>query len=232
MLLSCREAHPLPFCMGPGAKCLDIALSQSRFRMKREIKPQGHIARCDLTADVMEQFPGSLRVRLWPDGEIHMSPTVIDIAGDEPGHRSDVAIPRPTCQIGMAIIARALEDRVSSRRNLGACFNGLARVNRRVRSSRSNDLRRREQGNNSYDDFFAATFQKIRHGFVHAPFTWRAKWSHRAFSYPNSGFACRAFFPAALSHAFGSVSCDQARAEDMAIDLNERAARSNQSENG
>jgi hypothetical protein len=72
--------------------------------------------------------PAASQWNMPPIGEVETTSSSADIRDKQSRHRSDVAIPRPDCQVRMPFVAGSCERGANSRMNGQACMNRSARI--------------------------------------------------------------------------------------------------------
>ena len=80
-----------------------------------------------------------------PIGEIHVPPSAVHVVDDEPGNGSHVAVPGPHGAVGMAIVARPVEDAGHRWIHRQARSDFARWVNRRICSGRPDHLNHHEK---------------------------------------------------------------------------------------
>ena len=78
--------------------------------MQANISRERHLPAPDHRRDFSQYVLLLLQAVLVPARQIHMAPTLLHIPFNEPGHRCDVAIPRPIRFLGVAVLTRPFHD--------------------------------------------------------------------------------------------------------------------------
>jgi hypothetical protein len=93
--------------------------------MNQCVLRQRHFTVLDDRSYVCQELLPLLKCVLLPLGEVHVIASTAHVSLHQPGHRGDVAIPRPSCLARVAVHTRALKNRRDFRWKLQTIDAGL-----------------------------------------------------------------------------------------------------------
>src|SRR5579862_551697 len=99
----------LSFSMGPSIDLLALCGRELCICMNKCVSGRRHLVAPDDSPYASKDIPLFVQPIFIPPGEIHVASGLAYVAFHQPGHRCDVAIPRPFGSVGMTILARPLD---------------------------------------------------------------------------------------------------------------------------
>src|SRR5262249_59822984 len=96
----------------PARELLTLISAETGPGVQHPVVPGGHVAACDRLRYLVELLgPGSGIFRVvGPAREVQATPPLFHVVVHDPGSRGDRAVPGPSGLVGMAVVARAVQD--------------------------------------------------------------------------------------------------------------------------
>jgi len=152
-----RRFQPRGFLVRPMNQLLALVGGEPGFGVQQGVFGGRHVLVTHLFADPLQPFCRAFGQCPRPVGKIHVFSTVFDIAGHQPRHRRDVAVPRPFGFVGMTVVTGRVQQGGDLRWRRVGGHQIMPRRDRRVRARRVRELQQckhhDERGENPFQPF-------------------------------------------------------------------------------
>jgi len=111
-----------------------------------QVATQRHLPLPDLLLDIFQGQALFDEIESRPLREVQIATTVLDMVGNPPGQRRHVAVPRPTCFMGVAVVTCSTQNRLDLTRRIDIP------LDRRVDAIHRNELQRQKNDTQPQDD--------------------------------------------------------------------------------